>query len=76
MVKRIEALFCSTGAHAGFADTAPQIAGLEQWDAENAVRLLMTGLDPTGHRPRPPMPQYRMNHTDAVAVVEYLRSLK
>ena len=60
----------------GFADTTPQIAGLEQWDAENAVRLLMTGLDPTGHRPRPPMPQYRMNHTDAVAVVEYLRSLK
>ena len=29
----------------GWADTSPKIAGLEQWDTEKAIRLLMTGLD-------------------------------
>jgi hypothetical protein len=59
-----------------WADTSPNIAGLEGWGIENAIKLLMTGLDPSGHPPRPPMPQFHMNHVDAAAVVVYLKSLK
>jgi mono/diheme cytochrome c family protein len=59
-----------------WADTAPDIAGLEGWENKKAVELLMTGKDPSGHPPRPPMPQYRMNPADAAAVVAYLKSLK
>ena len=59
-----------------WADTAPNIAGLDGWDTEKAVQLLMTGKDPSGQPPRPPMPQYRMNRGDAAAVVAYLKSLK
>jgi mono/diheme cytochrome c family protein len=59
-----------------WADTSPNIAGLEGWDHEKAVQLLMTGLAPNGQPPRPPMPQYHMNRADAEAVVAYLESLK
>ena len=59
-----------------WADTASDIAGLEGWDNKNAVELLMTGKDPSGHPARPPMPQYHMNSADAAAVVAYLKSLK
>ncbi len=60
----------------GWVTASPAIAGLNGWDTENAVQLLMTGLDPRGHRPHPPMPQYHMNRADAAAVVAYLKSLK
>ena len=59
-----------------WADRSPAIAGLEGWDTEKAIDLLMTGKDPSGQPPRPPMPQYGMNRTDAAAVVAYLKSLK
>jgi mono/diheme cytochrome c family protein len=59
-----------------WADTSPNIAGLEGWGTESAIKLLMTGLDPSGHPARPPMPQFHMNHADATAVVAYLKSLK
>lgn len=59
-----------------WADTSPAIAGLPGWDTERAIALLMTGKDPSGNPPRPPMPQYRMNRADATAVVAYLKSLK
>ena len=59
-----------------WADTAPKITGLEGWDREKAVQLLMKGLAPNGPPPRPPMPRYRMNRGDAEAVVAYLKSLK
>ena len=59
-----------------WTDTAPKIAGLEGWDTENAIRLLMTGLGPSGQPPRPPMPQFKMNRQDAAAVIAYLKSLK
>ncbi|MEO6829358.1 MAG: c-type cytochrome [Acidobacteriaceae bacterium] len=58
-----------------WATTAPDIAGLPGWSTQDAVHLLMTGQGPDGHRPRPPMPQYRMNHADATAVVAYLDSV-
>jgi mono/diheme cytochrome c family protein len=59
-----------------WADTSPKIAGLEGWDHEKAIQLLMTGLAPNGQPARPPMPQYHMNRADAEAVVAYLQSLK
>jgi mono/diheme cytochrome c family protein len=59
-----------------WADTSVNIAGLPGWDHAQAVKLLMTGLAPNGQPPRPPMPQYHMNKTDAEAVVAYLVSLK
>lgn len=60
----------------GWAGASPKIAGLNGWSTEQAIHLLMTRVGPTGQPPRPPMPQYRMNHTDAAAVVAYLKSLK
>lgn len=59
-----------------WADTSKNIAGLPGWTHENAVKLLMTGLGPSAQPPRPPMPQYHMNKTDAESVVAYLESLK
>ena len=59
-----------------WADTSPNIAGLEGWDTEKAVQFFMTGLAPNGQPARPPMPQYHMNRADAEAVVAYLQSLK
>lgn len=60
----------------GWADTSPKIAGLNGWSTEQAIHLLMTGMARNGQPPRPPMPHYRMNHTDAAAAVAYLKSLK
>ncbi len=60
----------------GWAAVSPSIAGLHGWDTKDAMKLLMTGLDPKGQPPRPPMPQYHMNRADAAAVVAYLKSLK
>jgi mono/diheme cytochrome c family protein len=58
-----------------WADKAPNIAGLRGWEAEDAVKFLMTGLAYNDLPARPPMPQYRMNQEDAEAVVAYLKSL-
>jgi len=59
-----------------WADTSPNIAGLEGWNHEKAIQFFMTGLAPNGQPARPPMPQYHMNRADAEAVVAYLESLK
>jgi mono/diheme cytochrome c family protein len=58
-----------------WAEVAPPIAGLPGWTAENGVTFLVTGKDPKGEMPDPPMPQYRMSKEDATAVVAYLKSL-
>ena len=56
---------------------APSIAGLPQFTSDaDAVHFFRTGLLPNGKRARPPMPQYRLNASDASATVAYLRSLK
>jgi len=60
----------------GFADKAPNIAGLRGWEDEAAVKFLMTGIAYNDLPARPPMPQYRLNRDDAEAVVAYLKSLK
>jgi mono/diheme cytochrome c family protein len=58
-----------------WADTAPNIAGLPGWDKDAAIKFLMTGIAYNGLPARPPMPQYRLHQQDAVAIVEYLKSL-
>jgi len=68
--------FAPTVPIPNWADTSPNIAGLDGWDHEKAIRFLMTGLAPNGQPARPPMPQYLMNRADAEAVVGYLESLK
>jgi mono/diheme cytochrome c family protein len=60
-----------------FAAVAPGIAGLPSIATdEQAVKFLETGTNALGKRAMPPMPQFRFNHDDAVAVVAYLRLLK
>ena len=56
--------------------TAPRIGGtpLPASDGD-MVKLLTTGIWTTGNRLRPPMPQFRMEPSDAEAVVAYLKSL-
>jgi len=58
-----------------WAFRAPAIAGLPGYSKADGVRLLMTGLTPSGKTPLPPMPPFRMTKEDAEAVVEYLASL-
>lgn len=60
-----------------FAAVAPPIAGLPTYRADAvAVRFFETGTNALGKLAMPPMPQFRFDHDDAVAVVAYLRSLK
>jgi hypothetical protein len=72
------------GAPLGFAPTvpmpvwapaAPPIAGLVAMTDEQAVTFFMAGTRPDGSHARPPMPEYRFERADAVAIVAYLRSL-
>jgi mono/diheme cytochrome c family protein len=73
-----------TGAALDFAATvpmpwapyAPNLAGLENFTATEAVRFLMTGERPNGMPALPPMPGYRLKREDAEAVTAYLKSLK
>ena len=59
-----------------FAAVAPPIAGMPGFTDEQALKFLETGIDLTGKRAMSPMPPYRFNHDDALAVLAYLRSLK
>jgi len=54
---------------------APRIAGTPPASDEDMIRLLTTGLWTDGAHLRAPMPQFRMSHEDAEAVVAYLRSV-
>jgi mono/diheme cytochrome c family protein len=55
---------------------APPLDGLPGgWSEQDVINFLMTGEDPTGRSPQPPMPPFRMNRQDAAAVAAYLRSL-
>ena len=60
-----------------FTTLATPIAGLPTYATDDlAVRFFETGLTANGKYAQPPMPQFRLTHDDAVAVVAYLRSLK
>jgi hypothetical protein len=58
-----------------WAFQAPKIAGLPGgWSEQDLVKFLQTGVTPTGHRPRPPMPPFRLDEEDATSVTVYLKS--
>jgi len=60
-----------------FAAIAPPIAGLPSYATDAAaLKFLETGTNTSGKLAMAPMPQFRFNHEDALAVVAYLRSLK
>ena len=54
---------------------APRIGGNPPANDADMVRLLTTGIWVNGNRLRQPMPQFRLNNSDAEAVVAYLKSL-
>jgi len=63
----------ATPRHAVYA---PPIRGLPAgYDQARLARLLETGAKPDGTRPRPPMPQFRLDASDAQAVAAYIASL-
>jgi mono/diheme cytochrome c family protein len=55
---------------------SPKIAGLPMFSSDaDATHFLESGELPDKSHARPPMPQYRFSHDDAVAIVAYLRTL-
>jgi hypothetical protein len=54
---------------------APRLAGGPPMTVDEFVRLMTTGIAPTGTYLNPPMPQFRMTRSDAEAVFAYLSSL-
>jgi len=68
--------FAPTVPMPAWAPVAPAIAGLPTMTEAQAIHFLQTGLRPDGSRPRPPMPEFRLNADDARAVVAYLKSLR
>lgn len=68
--------FAPTVPMPAWAPVAPPIAGLPTMTEVQAIRFLQTGERPDGSRPRPPMPEFRLNEEDARAVVAYLKSLR
>lgn len=67
--------FAPTVPMPAWAPVAPRIAGLPTMTESDAVKFLRTGLKPDGSRPRPPMPEFRLNEADATALAAYLKSL-
>lgn len=60
-----------------WVDKSNRIAGLPKgWTKKDMIKFLTTGIDPQGRFARPPMPPYRFSRKDAIAVTEYLKSLK
>jgi len=55
---------------------APRLAGTLPGSDADMVTLLTTGVWKTGKPLRPPMPRFHMTHSDAEAVVAYLKSVK
>src|SRR5262249_39327921 len=53
----------------------PRIAGLPDFTPDEAVQFLMSGARLGRHKPRWPMPPYRLSRDDAEAIVAYLMSL-
>jgi mono/diheme cytochrome c family protein len=59
-----------------WAESAPAIAGLPGFRTDSqALKDFETGVNAAGKQSSPPMPQYRFNQEDALAIVAYLRSL-
>lgn len=56
--------------------SVPRIGGTPPANDADMVTLLTTGVWTDGNHLRLPMPQFRMDRSDAEAVVAYLKSLK
>lgn len=54
---------------------APRIGGTPPADDTDMVKLLTTGIWTNGNRLRLPMPQFRLDRSDAEAVVAYLKTV-
>ena len=58
-----------------WAPFAPPLAGLPSFSDEQMERVLERGKAASGREIEPPMHIYHLNHSDALAVIAYLRSL-
>lgn len=58
-----------------WADNAPMLAGLSNYTDEQVQRVLEKGEGAGGAPIQPPMHIYHMKHSDAAAIIAYLRSL-
>jgi hypothetical protein len=67
--------FKPTGPVPGWTAVSPRIAGLPGWTEEQGITFFTTGKKPNGTEASPPMPAYRYNRADAIAIVAYLKSL-
>ena len=60
--------------------TAPDLTGggrlMQRWGEDGLTKFLETGLGPRGNKADPPMPEYHLTHEDAVAIVQYLKSIE
>ena len=59
--------------------TAPDLSAsgrlFKVWGPEGLANFLQTGKNPKGGPAGPPMPLYKMSREDALAVVEYLKTV-
>ena len=67
--------FAPATADPNWPVSAPRIGGNPPANDADMVKLLTTGIWVTGNRLRFPMPQFRMDRSDAEAVVAYLKSV-
>jgi mono/diheme cytochrome c family protein len=58
-----------------WSNRAPAIAGLPGLSDAQAQTILEKGIGPNGLAIQPPMHVYHMNHSDATAIIAYLRSM-
>ncbi len=58
-----------------WAQFAPTLAGLPSLSDEQMERVLEKGESANGREIQPPMHIYHLNHSDAQAIIAYLRSL-
>jgi mono/diheme cytochrome c family protein len=61
--------------HSGAPDLSSTSALWQRWGVDGMVKFLETGKNPRGNAADPPMPAYKLQHDDAVAIVTYLKSL-
>ena len=61
--------------HKTAPDLTPPGTLWKRWGPAALVTFLETGKGPKGNAADPPMPAYRLSHEDAVALVEYLKTL-
>ena len=61
--------------HKNAPDLTPSGTLFKKWGPDAIVKFMETGKNPKGGIADPPMPAYRLSHDDAVAVVEYFKTL-